>query len=330
MSEHKEYSMRIVVIGLGSMGKRRIRLVREMYPDYEILGIDGREDRRQEASELFDISCYGSIDEIEASVDCAFICTSPISHASIIDDCLNHSWHVFTELNLVTDGYEQNIALAKEKKCVLFLSSSFFYREEIKYIRSRIDTKRKWNYIYHIGQYLPDWHPWENYKDFFIGDKRTNGCREIMAIELPWLTRTFGDIETTFVVADKMTELNIGFKDNYMIQLKHSNGNKGTLIVDVVSPVAVRKLEAYAEHSYISWNGTPDSIQEFNSGTGKVETITLTEKAEHKDGYSAFIVENMYKNEIQEFFDVVLEGKEPQYGFEQDQIILKLIDSMGA
>ena len=330
MSEHKEYSMRIVVIGLGSMGKRRIRLVREMYPDYEILGIDGREDRRQEASELFDISCYGSIDEIEESVDCAFICTSPLSHASIIDDCLNHSWHVFTELNLVTDGYEQNIALAKGKKCVLFLSSSFFYREEIKYIRSRIDTERKWNYIYHIGQYLPDWHPWENYKDFFIGDKRTNGCREIMAIELPWLTRTFGDIETTSVVADKMTELNIGFEDNYMIQLMHSNGNKGTLIVDVVSPVAVRKLEAYAEHSYISWNGTPDSIQEFNSETGKVETITLTEKAEHKDGYSAFIVENMYKNEIQEFFDVVLEGKEPQYGFEQDQIILKLIDSMGA
>ena len=28
--------MNIVVIGLGSMGKRRIRLIQEMYPDYEV------------------------------------------------------------------------------------------------------------------------------------------------------------------------------------------------------------------------------------------------------------------------------------------------------
>ena len=38
--------MKIVVIGLGSMGKRRIRLIKEMYPDYTVVGIDGREDRR--------------------------------------------------------------------------------------------------------------------------------------------------------------------------------------------------------------------------------------------------------------------------------------------
>ncbi|WP_072524752.1 Gfo/Idh/MocA family protein [Clostridium sp. Marseille-P3244] len=322
--------MKIVVIGLGSMGKRRIRLIEEIYPEYEIFGIDGREDRRQETSKLFNIKCFNSTEEIEEKIDCVFICTSPLSHASIIADCLNKGWHVFTELNLVPDKYKENMALAKEKRCTLFLSSSFFYREEIKYIRSKIEAEKKWIYIYHIGQYLPDWHPWENYKDFFIGDKRTNGCREIMAIELPWLTRTFGDIESVNVLADKVTELNIGFEDNYMIQFQHKNGNKGTLIVDVVSPVAVRKLEVYAERSYLCWNGTPDSIQEFNLETGKLEKVVLTEEAEHKEGYSAFIVENMYKNEIREFFDVVLNGRKPQYGFEQDMEILELIDSVGA
>ena len=142
--------------------------------------------------------------------------------------------------------------------------------------------------------------------------------------------KNFGDIESVNVLADKVTELNIGFEDNYMIQFQHKNGNKGTLIVDVVSPVAVRKLEVYAERSYLCWNGTPDSIQEFNLETGKLEKVVLTEEAEHKEGYSAFIVENMYKNEIREFFDVVLNGRKPQYGFEQDMEILELIDSVGA
>ncbi len=322
--------MNIVVIGLGSMGKRRIRLMKEMYPDYTIAGIDGREDRRTEAASLLGINTYASIREADEKTDCAFICTSPLSHAGIIKECLERKWHVFTELNLVDAGYAENMKLAKDNDRVLFLSSTFFYREEIKYIRSRITEGKKWNYIYHIGQYLPDWHPWENYKDFFIGDKRTNGCREIMAIELPWLTGTFGEIKNAKVMADKMTELNIGFDDNYMIQLIHANGNKGTLIVDVVSPVAVRKLEIYAEGSYLSWNGTPESVSEFDPKTKKLTPVSLTEQTEHMEGYSSFVVENAYKNEIREFFDVVQNGKEPLYGFEQDQKILDLINSLGA
>lgn len=321
--------MKIVVIGLGSMGKRRIRLIKEMYPDYTIVGIDGREDRRKEACSQFNIRCTDSINDVD-SANCAFICTSPLSHNSLIHECLLKGWNVFTELNLVSDGYQENISLAKTMGRTLFLSSTFFYREEIRYIRSKISIDKKWNYSYHIGQYLPDWHPWENYKDFFLGDKRTNGCREIMAIEIPWLTATFGEVETVNVLSDKLTALNIDYKDNFIIQLQHKNGNKGSLIVDVVSPVAVRKLEVYSEGAYISWNGTPDSVAEFDAQSKKLVPVTLSEQTEHVDGYSAFVVENAYKNEIREFFNVVNGIIPAQYGFDQDLKVLKLIDMIGA
>ena len=321
--------MKIVVIGLGSMGKRRIRLIKEIYPDYILIGIDGRSDRREEASIQFGIECADSVNSIEAA-DCAFICTSPLSHNSLIHECLLKGWNVFTELNLVPDGYQDNISLAKEMNRTLFLSSTFFYREEIQYIRSKVTEGKKWNYIYHIGQYLPDWHPWESYKDFFLGDKRTNGCREIMAIELPWLTGTFGEVDTVNVLSDKLTDLNIDYKDNYLVQIRHKNGNKGALVVDVVSPVAVRRLEVYSEGAYISWNGTPESVEEYNPECKKLIPVTLTEQAEHIDGYSTFVVENAYKNEIREFFNVVNGLAPAKYGFEQDLKVLKLIDSIGA
>ena len=322
--------MNIAVIGLGSMGKRRIRLIKDMYPDYGIIGIDGREDRRNEAVNQFGINCYENLSQTKLEISCAFVCTSPLSHDCIIHDALNRGCHVFTELNLVSEGYDENTTLAKEKNLVLFLSSTFFYREEIKYIREKIDSGRRWNYIYHIGQYLPDWHPWENYSDFFLGDSRTNGCREIMAIELPWLTDTFGDVADVSVTGDKMTGLNIDYKDNFMVQLTHQNGNRGCLIVDVVSPVAVRKLEVYSEKKYLAWNGTPDSLVEFDSIQKKAVPVHLSEKTEHVDGYSTFVVENAYRNEIKEFFDVILTGKKPLYGFEQDKKILELIDRIGA
>jgi len=326
--------MDIVVVGLGSMGKRRIRLIREVSHEYNVIGVDGREDRRDEAEDLFGIKCFNSIHDAYESLEkqigkvCSFICTSPLSHSKIIEECLQYNFHVFTELNLVSDGYIENMKTAKERGLVLFLSSTFLYREEIQYIKKYISTQKVWNYIYHIGQYLPDWHPWESYKDFFIGDKRTNGCREIMAIELPWITDTFGMIEGFHVVADKMTNLSIDYNDNYIIQINHEDGNKGVLVVDVVSPYAIRHLEAYSEGKYIAWSGTPESLLEFETETGNIKKVVLSEQAEHIDGYRAFVVENAYKKEIVEFLGVV-EGKDtPRYSFEKDLEILHLIDKI--
>ena len=322
--------MNIMVIGLGSMGKRRIRLIHELYPEYLIYGIDEREDRRKKAKDELGIQCYKSLSDLTQQIDCAFVCTSPLSHAAIISECLGRKWHTFTELNLVPDRYEENMALAEKNKCNLFLSSTFFYREEIQYIRTRVDICKKWNYLYHVGQYLPDWHPWENYRDFFIGNMRTNGCREILAIELPWLTNVFGSVKEVSAWSNKITNLDIGFNDNFIIQLIHENECKGVLIADVVSPYAVRKFEAYTEGSSIHWNGTPDSLTEFDSGTKSLQPVFLSEKTEHRHEYASFIIENAYKNEIQEFFEVVLKGKKPLYGFEQDLNVLKLIDKIGA
>ena len=321
--------MKIIVVGLGSMGKRRIRLLKDMYSSCSIIGVDNRIDRRKEAKEQFNIECADSLNRINTA-DCAFICTAPLSHNNLIHECLLKGWNVFTELNLVRDGYQDNISLAKEMNRTLFLSSPFFYREETRFIRSKVSQDQKWNYSYHIGQYLPDWHPWESYKDFFLGDRRTNGCREVMAVELPWLIATFGEVERVHALSDKITGLNIDYKDNYLIQIQHKNGNKGSLIVDVVSPVAVRKFEAYTEGAYISWGGTPDSVAEFNINSKKLEHVFMSEQIEHQEGYSTFVVENAYKNEIQEFFNVVNGKVLARYGFEQDYEVLKLIDTIGA
>ena len=150
--------MNIAVIGLGSMGMRRIGLIREITPESSVTGVDFNGERRKKAEQRFKIQCCEVIGAVDSQVDCVFVCTSPLSHHEIIREALIRDCHVFTELNLVADGYEGMIRLAKERSRVLFLSSPFLYREEMRYIRGRV-TGGKWNYLYHIGQYLPDWHP---------------------------------------------------------------------------------------------------------------------------------------------------------------------------
>ena len=132
--------MKVVVIGLGSMGKRRVRLIKKIDENIEVCGVDGNLERCKAASELYGIKAYASIAEIDSKdkISCAFVCTSPLSHADIIEECLSNYWNVFTELNLVTDKYEENIALAKKNNCELFLSSTFFYQDEVIYMKKKI------------------------------------------------------------------------------------------------------------------------------------------------------------------------------------------------
>lgn len=323
--------MKILVVGLGSMGKRRIRLLQKFTDVELIVGVDSNTERRKETEGGCGILTANSVSEATEcnTFDCAFICTSPLSHNAIIKECLNNNIHVFTEINLVSDGYGENIKCAEEKDLTLFLSSTFLYREETQYIRNKVKEQTKpVNYTYHIGQYLPDWHPWEQYNSFFVGNKRTNGCRELMAIEMPWISETFGEIESVSSVHDKISELKLSYDDNYVITIKHKNGNKGSLVIDVVCRKAVRNFEAYSEDLYLSWDGTPQGLNEYNLETKELENIQLYGNIEHRDGYQTTIIENAYEHEIEEFFGVIRGEKKQTYGFEKDLIILQWLNKI--
>ncbi len=311
------------------MGKRRIRLLSE-HKDIEIFGIDSQEARCREVKEKFGIRCFPSVNEACGAepIEAALVSTSPLSHASIITDCLNHNLHVFTEINLVQDGYEENIALAKAKGKVLFLSSTFLYRKETTTIVEKArEAKCPLNYIYHVGQYLPDWHPWESYNSYFIGNPRTNGCRELMAIELPWIVSAFGRITGVAALKSKNTRLNIAYNDNYLITIEHEGGAKGLLAVDVVARKAVRHIDVYGEQLQLTWNGTADSLVEYDFANKTDRPITFDDASEHVDGYAAFITENPYREEINAYLRQIADPAcRPVWDFERDKEVLTWID----
>lgn len=293
--------MKVCVVGLGSMGKRRIRLLKKLNFDTTIIGIDNNRERVRTVAQEYEIDCFCQLSTVTEKFDCVFICTSPQSHASIIKECLQRDFHVFSEINLIDDLYDENIRLAKQKGKVLFLSSTPLYKDEMQIIEDRIRKNGKsCAYQYHVGQYILDWHPWDNLKNFFISNKNTNGCRELMAIELPWIQNTFGKIKKVNAIKTKLTNLDLEFPDTYFIYIEHENGTIGSLTVDVVSRQAVRKLEVFNENLYIRWDGTPNTLYEKDIVTNRLKQV-LAGKYIHESGYSESINEYAYMKEIEEF-----------------------------
>lgn len=322
--------MNVGVIGLGSMGKRRIRLIKSNFPEVNIIGIDNSEERCREVEELFNINTLSNSDDFFKNNECkaVFISTPPLTHSKIINNALNNNLNVFTEINLVKDMYDENIKLAQDNDLVLFLSSTQLYRKEINYISSKIAKLPKTtNYIYHIGNYLPDWHPWESYKNFFVGNKKTNGCREILTIELPWIVNTFGEIKQVHVSKNKITDLEVNYPDSIFINIIHKNGSNGVLVIDLVSRHAVRNLEIINEDSYIQWDGTPEGLKEWNPNSSELEKIDLYEEISNQKDYNQTIIENAYLEEIKDFFNTLnSNNKHGLYSFEKDKYVLDVID----
>ena len=322
--------MNFLIVGLGSMGKRRARLLRGLAPDAVLCGVDAAASRREEAKAL-GITAFESIGAAVADrkFDAALVCTAPLAHAAIIGELLDAGLSVFTELNLVADGYRENLQKAEEKGLLLFLSSTMLYRGETRYIARRVrEFGRPVSYLYHIGQYLPDWHPWENYKNFFVGDPRTGGCREIFGIELPWLLDAFGPVKSVFAVADTLSALELPYPDRWLVTLTHENGARGQLAVDVVCPKAVRSFEAFGEGLHLFWEGNPRELYDFDAASGEKRPVTTYQTVEQDPRYSDNIVENAYVDELAEFLACLRGEKKARYGFAEDLVTLGVIDEI--
>ena len=323
--------MRVLVVGLGSMGKRRIRLMRSFFNHLEIVGVDSRSERRQQTSEMFSVKCFGDLGEAVESFrpQIGFICAPPLAHAKIINELLCFGCHIFSEINLTDDMYEENQKLAEQKGLVLFLSSTQMYRKEIEYITDAAKHSReRLAYRYHIGQYLPDWHPWESYKDFFVSDPRTNGCREIFAIELPWIADAFGDVENLQITSSRISSLEISYPDCYALNLSHSSGVSGQLMVDLVCRRAVRDFELFGENLYLSWRGSHDSLCHFDIAEKQNQAVPCYDDVLRDSRYSDNIVENAYVEEIEDFLGVLSDGRTPKHSFAANKKVIALIDKI--
>jgi len=321
--------MKVLVVGYGSMGRRRIRLYKQIDKDAQFICVDSNHERIKQVEEDGYIAYADLNKAVNEKPDMAFVSTSPLSHAEIIPILLQNKINTFTEINLSSKNYDQMIRLAKDNDVKLFLSSTILYKRQIQKIKELVQKETQpLTYIYHIGQYLPDWHPWESYKDFFIGKKESNGCRELYAIQLPWIVDTFGEVSNLTSVSQKSTNLEIDYDDSYITTFEHKNGNKGVFIVDVVSRIATTYLEVIGENIHLTWDGSNDGLKIFNIEEKKVKTFIAYENEVHNKKYAANIVENTYLDEIKDFISYVQNDTEPKWSIQKDYAVLDLIDKI--
>ena len=302
--------MRFLVVGLGSMGKRRIRNLQAI-GGHEISGFDLRNDRRNEAHQTYGLEVY---DNYESAInkfmpDALVISTPPDLHMYYAHDAFNKGLHSFVEASVndaenILDLHEKS----KNSDVVVAPSCTMSYFEGPKLVRSLVKEGvigRALSYTYQTGQYLPDWHPWEDIKDFYVSNRETGGCREIVAFELSWLDNIFGSSQALAGVNTKVSNLDVDIDDIYHSLVRHNGETIGNICIEVLSrPVATRELRIIGEDGLICFSGERKEVRFRNS---KMDDWQVHELGKQKTIESKYInPEEPYIDEMRDFVNACL------------------------
>lgn len=322
----------VLVIGLGSMGKRRIRNLQALGFTH-IAGFDKREDRTLEASSLYQINCFTDFDQaFKQSVPKALIISVPPHfHHIYMKKSIELGLPFFVEASVVDTDMEQIIASTKRKNIFAAPSSTLYFHPAIQKIFQLIKANYLGtvsNVLYHMGNYLPDWHTYEKVSDFYVSRKETGGAREIVPFELTWITKLFGFPRQLVSTVKKTIEIEGAhdIDDTYNTLLDYGNFTI-VLTVDVVTRYATRRLLINGSLRQLEWDWNTNCIRVFHHDLQNWETFTY-ETASAASGYNRNITEQMYIDEMQAFFKGITEPATYVNNLEEDHRVLKLLYKM--
>lgn len=264
--------MKFLVIGLGSMGKRRTRHLLYLDPG-EIIGFDPRLDRCEEAARLYGIRTFNSFEHALAEEPGAFvICVPSDQHHQYAVKAGELKKHMFTESNFLREGMDDLVEIERQGEVVCAPSFTMPSEPSVNLVKKLVDegtVGKPLCFTYHIGSWLPGWHPYEDYRKVYFSQKNTGAAKEMVAFELTWLMWMLGDVTRVTAMRGKTSDLEMDADDVYQVALEFEGGVRGMILSDVVSRSGSRNMKLACSEGEIKWDAMPPSVRVFEGDRGK-------------------------------------------------------------
>jgi predicted dehydrogenase len=169
----------LVVFGAGSIGERHIHVLQSL--GYTNLYVYRQRNLPMRDIDASSVKIFTNIDDIDSIKPVAAIIATPTAlHLQQTLLCVNKGIHVLVEKPL-----SDNLQKLDELKQAIVSNNVFVqvgymlrYHPAFIKIKSIIESKelgRLISYHTHWGEYLPHWHPWEDYRKSYAARKELGG-----------------------------------------------------------------------------------------------------------------------------------------------------------
>lgn len=309
--------MKFLVVGCGSIGERHIRNLKNL-SDGEIIACDINRERLSVIEKKYDILVStDSRGVLNHKPDAVIICTPPNSHIPVALNAVKHSTHCFIEKPLSNnlDGVDELIKKAKEKNLILFVGYNLRFHPGLKLTKRMVGEGRIGKMLsaeVEFGQYLPDWRPWQDYRQSYTAKKDLGGGIILDGShEIDYIRWLMGEIKEVSCFANKISNLKVETEDTAEILFKFESGAIAQLHLDFVQRVYSRSCKLIGERGTISWDYSGKFVKIYTIESKNWEIFNI--EADPND---------MYIEEMKHFIKCLLgEAKPPVDGRSGERVL---------
>jgi len=317
---------RVLIVGLGSIGKRHLRLARELMPHADIRVL--RHHSNNDVNEYSNGS-FTKLDEaISFKPQIAAIASPASFHVATAQALAEHGVHLLIEKPLSTSlhGVSYLLQTCKNKNLALLTGYNLRFLPSLQRYRDLLGESIIGNVLSvrcEIGQYLPSWRPDADYRTSVSARSEMGGGALLeLSHELDYLRWIFGEVEWVKATLCRQSELEINVEDTAHLTLGFQpKPGKCQLIaqvnLDFIRHDTTRVCTAIGEKGTLRWNGLDGVVSFYPAGSN--EWLELFRHLHHRDA--------SYLAEWKDFIDCVVHNKRPLVTGEDGLNVLKIIEA---
>ncbi len=319
---------RLLIVGLGSIGTRHAKLVRQLIPSTMIAVL-----RHQSCQNLSDIGlidcCFTSVEEALQFQPQAAVIANPASfHLDIALPLARAGVHLLIEKPIAVDEKKtlELIEVCRSYRTVLMVGYNLRFLRSLQQFREILEEKRVGRILSvrsEIGQFLPSWRPSLDYRKTVSAQAALGGGVLLeLSHEIDYLRWLFGEVEWVSAVQRRQSSLEIDVEDtaHLILGFTHLLGTVpviASLNMDFVRHDATRNCTVIGETGSLRWNALTGTVELFEQGGNAWQTL-FTHKHQRDDSYI---------EEWNHFLACIADGSPPLISGQDGLAVIRIIEA---
>ena len=314
---------KILVVGYGSVGRRHVKNLRQLGCDNLVFLRSGQPDVIDQVpppGEQFRDLAEALAHDIRAAI----IASPSAKHLETALPLAKHGCHLFSEKPVTTDcnidRCEQLIKIAREQDLVTMVGYQFRFHPLLISLRqglqngrigTALEAKAEW------GEYLPDWHPWEDYRDGYAARQDLGGGAMLTLIHpIDYLLWLFGEIEEVHAEYGKLPQLQTKVPDDWAkLKLSFNRGVAAKVHLDFIQQPAVHRISVQGDLGHAT----------LDFQAGELAWATNGKETERLLVDSDYTRNDMFLSEMEHFIDCVVARKATDLSLEEGLASVRIV-----
>jgi predicted dehydrogenase len=252
----------LLIAGLGSIGRRHLDNLTALGQDEIVLF------RRSEASREERVPVMRDLEAALAlKPKAVLVCNPTAFHIEVALRAARAGCHLFIEkpLSDSMDGIGELCEEVDKRQLTVFVGFQFRFHPALRQIRSWLLSSAIGEVVSvraHWGEYLPGWHPGEDYRNGYSA-QRALGGGVVLTLSHPfdYLRWLLGEVTAVSAEAVRRSGLGLDVEDTAHVILRFACGALGSVSLDYVERPPSHELHIVGQRGVIRWRASDGVAQ---------------------------------------------------------------------